>query len=439
MTAGTCPEKGVISMSGRKTAALFALLVCLMLLCASASADRQDSPDFRYERLQDGTLRILEYTGSRAHLRIPERLDGRPVSKIGRGAFSECSFLVSVTLPQSVTEIDDFAFNSCTALQDISIPNGVTVIGEHAFSRCGRLREVYLPDSVREIGSYAFFRCQMLTDVNIPGSVAKIGNNPFSVCENLLKITVSSDQKNFRIVDGALMSLKDHRLIWYPIGSRRTSFTIPEGTVIIGDEAFYQCQHLKSVTIPNSVTKIGSTALACCLSLDGVRIPDSVTEIGDQAFWGSSLTHITIPDSVLSVGVNPFASCIKLSRVTVSARHPALEIVDGVLYGKKDRRLIWYPAADKRVYYPVRDGTLAISAFAFESSTGLILVSIPASVTQIGDSAFFGCDSVTVRVTSGSCAEQYCITNGLRYIVIEPEPEPPVAASAGTNKKRCAP
>ena len=188
----------------------------------------------------------------------------------------------------------------------------------------------------------------------------------------------------------------------------------------IGDSAFYNCFDLKSVTIPDSVTAIGDSAFSYCWNLTSVTIPDSVTAIGDSAFiWCSSLTGVTIPDSVAAIGANPFAYCSELTEVIVSKDHPALATIDGVLFSKADRRLVWYPMTKTGASYAIPQGIRIIGDSAFSYCESLTGVTIPDSVTAIGYDAFYGCDSLTLTVPAGSYAEQYCIDNGLRYETAE--------------------
>ena len=94
-------------------------------------------------------------------------------------AFSGCTGLTSITIPDSVTSIDDYAFWGCTGLTSITIPNSVTSIGSKAFSGCTGLISVTIPDSVTSIGSYAFYDCTGLMSIVIPKSVTNIGDEAF--------------------------------------------------------------------------------------------------------------------------------------------------------------------------------------------------------------------------------------------------------------------
>ena len=88
-------------------------------------------------------------------------------------AFSECTSLKEIHIPDGVTKIGDSAFDSCKSLSEISIPDSVTRIGKRAFCDCRSLRKIYIPDSVVQIGPGAFKSCPLLEIHCPPGSYAK--------------------------------------------------------------------------------------------------------------------------------------------------------------------------------------------------------------------------------------------------------------------------
>ena len=162
-------------------------------------------------------------------------------------AFSYCTSLTNVVIPDSVVNIGNDAFNGCKSLSSVTIPVSVTSIGDGAFGYCTSLTSVTIPDGVTSIGYYAFEGCTSLTRIAIPDSVTSISDGAFRDCTSL------------------------------------TSITIPDRVTEIGHDAFYYCTSLTNIVIPDSVTSIGDYAIYYCPSLKGIVIPESVTEIGEKA------------------------------------------------------------------------------------------------------------------------------------------------------------
>lgn len=211
-------------------------------------------------------------------------------------------------------------------------------IGSSAFSDCVLLEDISIPDSVTSIEYDAFSRCISLKDINIPDSVTEIRNEAFSGCTSL------------------------------------SSINIPDSVMYIRDNAFSKCTSLSNIKIPDSVTEIESETFSGCTSLSGIEIPDSVTQIGENAFYGcTSLEEITIPDSVIKIGENAFYTT------------KVIENQDGVEYVGK-----WVVGSDKDITSAeIKDGTKGIACSAFLSRNSLATISIPDSVTNIGENAFY--------------------------------------------------
>ena len=379
---------------------LIALLAVMMILpvfsvspIAEAAGEAFTSGDFTYILLLDGTAQLTQYTGNAEALVIPAELDGHAVAAIGENAFSGCDGLTSVTIPDSVTDFGVNPFRYCFALRQIIVspshPSLETVDGALVNRPDGRLicypcaftAGMYeIPQGVRIIGDQAFAACDSLTTVTIPDSVTAVGVNPFAYCVSLRRIAVSADHPGLAVVDGALLSRTDRRLVCFPCGSAAEAYAVPQGTEVIGDFAFSGCVGLASVTLPEGVTVIGESAFSFCERLASMTLPEGVTAIGENAFLAcDSLSSVTIPDGVTSIGNRAFFVCGSLTSVTVP------------------------------------DGVTSIGDWAFAACGGLTSVTVPDSVTAIGEDAFADCPYLTLTVGRGSFAEAYCADNALGY------------------------
>ena len=228
------------------------------------------------------------------------------VTSIGGGAFFACSGLTSITIPRSVTKIEDSIFNRCSGLTSVTLPESVTTMGIAVFQNCSSLTAITIPRNVTTIGSWAFAYCSSLSSITIPKNVDTIGSTVFMGCANLTSISVVIGNKYYDSRDdcNAIISKSNKSLI---AGCKNS--TIPKSVTSIGSGAFAGCSTLISLTIPESITSIGDGAFQSCTGLTSVSIPESVTSIGNYAFQGcNSLTSVMIPSKVKSIGYYAFYS-----------------------------------------------------------------------------------------------------------------------------------
>lgn len=140
--------------------------------------------DLYYDVIDAVEIRITGCEKEVTAVEIPAEIAGKPVTSVGRSAFSGCNSLAAVTIPDSVTRIGLDAFYKCSSLTTITMPDGVTILGADAFSFCTSLTEVTMPNSLTSIGSNAFSGCSSLTEIEIPDSVTSIGESAFSDCKS---------------------------------------------------------------------------------------------------------------------------------------------------------------------------------------------------------------------------------------------------------------
>lgn len=330
---------------------------------------------------------------------------GNNVTYIGERAFEKCLSLKSITLPDSVTRIESYIFSDCSGLQNITIGNNVTYIGERAFENCSGLKSITIPDKVTKIESYAFSNCSELRNIKIGKGVKSVSwSSIFYNCSEIDSITVESGNADYKSENDCLIQISDNALI-------------------------FGC---KNSIIPNYITGIAVFAFRNCTGLTNITIPDSVSNIDQNAFdntgiWNSAADGIIYVDKwvigvkrekvdisgaialnadTVGIAVAAFYSCSKITDITIpnSVKYIGQSAFSGTG--------IWNSAADGIVYIDkwvigvkgstanisggiaLNIDTVGIADAAFQYCSNLTSITLPESVTIIGNNAFSSCSNL---------------------------------------------
>ena len=321
------------------------------------------------------------------------------VTKIGTGAFRDCTGLTAVTLPNAMTSIGRNAFRDCTGLTTVTISNSVTSIGSYAFYGCTGLTEVTIPNAMTDIGGWAFTYCTGLQTViwnahnvqDIPLNKSGTPMPPFLYCKNLTDFVFGDEVEHIPaylcynltslknlVIGNSVTTIGSYafssctglkKVIWnarnangfqddtpFSDCENLTEFVFGDEVEHIPDYLCYNLTSLKNLVIGNSVTNIRSHAFKGCTGLTAVTLPNAMTDIGGWAFaYCTGLTEVTIPNAVTYIGSGAFSGCTGLTEVTIP------------------------------------NAVTEIGFSAFSGCTGLTEVTIPNAVTHIGDGVFAYC------------------------------------------------
>ena len=357
---------------------------------------------------------LTGYSGEDETLEIPDKIEGKTVTAVGNG--TEPLFTVSSVLYDTG--------RYAPALKKIVIPEGVTDINEQALDGCTSIEEIVLPSTLKKIGRKALHGSLKLNAVPEGLEILEaecIGwpaDVPFTVTPEMRYIdgffssSVSSfvqegENGNYSVRDGVLYNADGTVLLRYPDGNPAEEFSIPDGTVSVGENAFSGARNLRKINLPGSLRQIEDGAFEYCTELTAISLPGSLRQIGDGAFsFCTGLTEIKYEEgtSLESIGINAFSDCDSLTEISLP---PVKEIMAyafsscealTTVHFAEGTRLIgdsaFYGTAVAAPQFPESLVKIGRDAFRYNSYDGQILegsaetVLIPAGVSEIGTNAF---------------------------------------------------
>ena len=394
-------------------------------------------------KLQDGILSIWGNGAITSHPWDTDEVQSIIISpgttSICDNAFSNCTNLTSVSIPQTVSFIGNRAFSGCENLSELTIPASVSAIKNATFQGCSNLLHVNISEGLTSIESWAFDGCSKLQSVYIPSTMNTIEDYVFGGCTSLNTVYISS-LDSWKTVSlptkwGSFWACP-HKLI---VGNQEvTEIVIPEGTETVSQAYYSHCSSIRRVVLPETVTTIDVYAFSFCInlesinmpsgllsikswafegcsSLNGINIPDTVTYLGDSVFKGcSNICTINIPNGLTEIPYEFLCNCIGLNTVTIPAS--ILSIRSGAFYGCEQLEAVELPANLNTIgSYAFRGSGLTtieipnnvvkINSLTFANCSQLSSVTIPSSVTEIEEGAFSYCDNLKALTIPGSVKE----------------------------------
>lgn len=380
---------------------------------------------------------LLDYNGWGGHVVIPT---DKNIMMIGEGAFEDNDNIVSIVIPETVTQIDERAFLNCTALKEVyfvskeaqaidtaklsminneafygctalelfDLSNTKTItLGNYCFAGCTNLKEVREMPKIGTMNSYAFYGCTSLANVDLSG-LHMSGSNVFANCTSLKNVTTA---KFTAIGDGMFSgcsSLSEIVLNTPKIGA----------SAFAGGYGGSACTGLTRVTFTADGTEIGANAFRGCTSLKEIVFSGEVRAIGAGAFANTGLTSFAFPKGLQSLG-GDILSGTKVTEITLSGD---VDLSAIALSGAAFSGLSVKIAENAKDVYSVENGVIYNA-----DKTKLLLVigatevSIPASVTEIAPYAFAGSkvESLVIPATVEKIGEGAFKNSALAAITLQ--------------------
>ena len=397
-------------------------------------------------------------TASNTTVVIPSEVGGITVREIGTGVFKDNRNIVSLTIPDSVTTLQNRICSGCTALREVYLPSGLTVIPDETFDGCSSLSTVHFPDTLEQIRSDAFCGTA-LTEFIAPDSLTEIWSYAFKDCSGLVKV----DLKNVSSVSGGafqsctalrsvrlsdkLTELPDHlfdgctslakidmpdnpiavssfilngtayyndQSNWdggvlyadrYLIAADKTfasltEYTVKADTLVIADDAFSGVGYtakLKKMTLPDGLYRIGQSAFSKLYSLTEINIPDSVRSVGYGAFSASGYdTKQNYTGGGLYVG-NWLVAVQNVAMTSFTVREGTVGVADG-----KDTAL--FPTKAQKITQLTLPSSLKYIGARSFARLHITDLELPSGLQTLGEGAFSSC-SWLKTVNLGECTE----------------------------------
>ena len=410
------------------------------------------------------------------------------VTLIGERAFAYCDGLQKLSLPATIETVGEEAFRSCSGLGELTIngssKTGIS-FGESAFLNCSTLKTINFSANVGEFDFISVFDgCNALMTINVDENNASFSsvNGDLYNKDKTAILFYSRLKGNYTVPEGVTLktigagAFADNRNITSVVipatvtsieaGAfesliNLTSLTITDGDakLAIGENAFASCNKLASVSLPQRVTSVGDGAFMENGSLATLTLVNGLETIGSQAFYGTAITSVTIPASVTKIGGAAFAECASLATFTFAPADAengkALVLGDstsslgGIVYGTKVEELVLparlttigdyalagiagltditfdanstlteigdYALAQTPVnYLTIPDTVTSIGEGAFAECESLETVTLPKSLKTLGDDAFYGCTLLNA-ITLDASNTAYKAEDGVLY------------------------
>ena len=367
---------------------------------------------------------------------------------IGHDMFAHCNHLRSISLPRMLKRVDKSAFYGCYNLEEVRFLHSDTrSIGDEAFSGCSSLSRINLPDAVETLGDRCFYECTSLRRIDLPSALNSIGEKAFykvpitsvrwplgltflgseafdetnlssfyipryleiedgkiGKLPKVQEFQVERGNRQFTTEDGVLFNIDGNSLMYFPL-AKRGDYAVPSGVVTICDGAFCDNSGITSVTFPQSLTTIGAKAFKNCTSLRSIIVPEGVTAIGSGAFANCNhMTTATVDADIAVLPASTFEDCVALKSVVLPAN--LTTIGESAFENCKLLQSIEWS-----------DVLTVIMKNAFKKC-GFTNLELPSDVRTIGENAFRDCKSLeSIVLSSGISTLEKEIFRGCEKLV----------------------
>ena len=245
------------------------------------------------------------------------------ITSIGYSAFENCTKVVKVSIPSTITEwveetYNNNAFKGCTGLKELELAEGLTILGQGAFYGCTSLEQVKVPSTIETFHNNVFYDCTSLKEVELPEGIKQIGYRAFNNCA-LEEVTIPSTVEYWETVRSTGVMATPHNCSAFAGCQSLGKIVFTEGLKTLKNfQGINDCPLVKEVEIPGSVEDL-SYAFEGSQYLEKVTLNEGTERIGDNAFRRcTALKEIRFPSTILSKESSSFEEASAMERVIFS-------------------------------------------------------------------------------------------------------------------------
>lgn len=348
------------------------------------------------KKLSNENYSIEKYTGVDTEITLKHIMtDGSGnkyvITEIEASAFRNNAVLQNLTIESGIREIGEYAFSDCLALTTVNMQN-ISDIGRYAFRGCTKLEKIQFSYNLAEISAFAFAYCESLENVALPENLLSIGNSAFYMCTKLTDVTMFD--KLTKIDANAFNGC-----------NKLMSITIPENVEQIGGYAFANCEeltfiYLNSIAVPQikATTFLNTNHSKTLLIPEKLKVPFS-----SAIYWNEFALNMYCNENIYQENGKYYvlhkldtADAYELAAILDNSYTSIPHIIDGKKVTSVGKNAINHYAID----ITLEEGYQTLKANAFAFAYDIERVTLPSTISDIGNKAFYGCTalkSVTIQ------------------------------------------
>lgn len=237
--------------------------------------------NFVYRKINN-ELRLMQCLNDLDEYVVPNAVNGYMVTSTANYAFADSEIITRIAFNSGMKILGKYSFYNCVNLESVTLPDTITNIDDRCFAQCEKLQSINMPNSMQRIGDFAFYKCESLPSICINANCRYLGEGAFRFCTSLSNINIEN------------------------------------GLQEIGVSAFANCSTLTNISLPKSVQKIENYAFYACTNLQTADLSNLI-ELGWYSFNKcENLSTLILGTNLTDLGFNTFSECSNISQININ-------------------------------------------------------------------------------------------------------------------------